>query len=369
MKYIFSMIAVVALLWNCAPQQSGTTIEGQMNGAADLQVYLDLVKTGDQTSILQKMQADGSGSFSMNFPEGLNEGIYRLKIGRQELDIVLNGNEEIVKVSGDLAQMKKYGVDIKGSEPTAVLVETMQSLFAREFKLEDIGNFIDTTKNAYVAALITMKAVPMRGELLDPHKKVLNKLSLAYPGAPLTTTYEQAVGQVEQAYLAKKAAEKVKEGEMAPDIALNDPDGKQYALSDLKGKVVLLDFWASWCGPCRRANPNVVKLYKKYGSKGFTVFSVSLDGPRRTQGLNQEQLQEQFERSKQKWIAAIEKDNLTWPYHVSDLKYWSAAPARAYGVSSIPKTFLIDKEGRIVRTGVDPRSGYNQLEKDIQSLL
>ncbi|MEL6944443.1 MAG: TlpA disulfide reductase family protein, partial [Bacteroidota bacterium] len=133
--------------------------------------------------------------------------------------------------------------------------------------------------------------------------------------------------------------------------------------------VVLLDFWASWCGPCRRANPNVVDLYNRYKDKGFTVFSVSLDGPRKTQGLNQQQLQEQFDRSKQKWIAAIEKDNLTWPYHVSDLKYWSAAPAQTYGVRSIPKTFLIDKEGKIVKTGVNPMSGIRQLEEDIKALL
>ncbi|MEN0048874.1 MAG: TlpA disulfide reductase family protein [Bacteroidota bacterium] len=369
MRYIFSIIALAMLLSSCEQAPTGTTVKGTLSGASSLQVYLDAVKTGDQTAILQKVQADANGSFSMNFPEGLDEGMYRLKIGRQEVDLVFDGNEKVVEVSGDLEQMKKYGVDITGSAPTAVMTNTMQALFARQFKLEDIGNFIDTTKNAYVAALITMKAVPMRGELLDTHKKVLNKLALAYPAAPLTTTYEQAVTQMEQAYIAQKASEKIKEGEIAPDIKLTDPNGKTYALSDLRGQVVLLDFWASWCGPCRRANPNVVDLYNRYKNKGFTVFSVSLDGPRRTQGLNQAQLQEQFDRSKEKWIAAIEKDNLTWPYHVSDLKYWSAAPAQTYGVRSIPKTFLIDKEGKIVKTGVNPMSGIRQLEEDIKSLL
>ena len=137
----------------------------------------------------------------------------------------------------------------------------------------------------------------------------------------------------------------------APDIKLPSPDGKEYALSDLKGQVVLLDFWASWCRPCRMENPNVVKVYNKYKDKGFTVFSVSLDGldsrsKARYQG-NTERLEEAMEMQKKRWVDAINKDGLTWDTHVSDLKKWECAPAKAYGVSSIPRTFMIDKEGRI----------------------
>lgn len=119
-------------------------------------------------------------------------------------------------------------------------------------------------------------------------------------------------------------------GSLAPDLAFQNPDGKILKLSDLKGKYVLLDFWASWCGPCRRENPHVVKEYEKYKDKGFEVFSVSLD------------------RDKNSWIAAIQKDNLKWPNHVSDLKYWSSDAAKIYGVNSIPATFLIDKDGKII---------------------
>ena len=118
-------------------------------------------------------------------------------------------------------------------------------------------------------------------------------------------------------------------GEMAPDIMLEDRDGKMAKLSSLRGKVVLLDFWASWCGPCRHENPTVVKAYQKYEAKGFTVFSVSLD------------------QSKDKWLAAIEKDGLIWNNHVSDLKGWQSAGAALYKVSGIPATFLLDKEGKI----------------------
>jgi len=369
MKYILPILMLALTILSCEQQTKGTTVEGSFPDAANLQVYFDEVQTGDKTTILSKVQADANGAFNMTFTDGLREGIYRLKIGRQEIDVVFDGNEKLVKFSGQLDQMKTYNINVEGSQPTTVLSNTMKSLFARELKLADVTTFIDTVSNAYVASLTAMKAVPVRGEVLDVHKKAVNKLALAHPNAELTKTYQQAVGQAEQAYLAKKAAEKIKVGQVAPEIAMEDPQGKKYALSDLRGKVVLLDFWASWCGPCRRANPNVVALYDKYKDQGFTIFSVSLDGPRRTQGLSDAQLEEAFARSKQKWIAAIEKDQLKWPYHVSDLGYWQAAPAREYGVSSIPKTFLIDKEGVIVQTGVNPMSGMAKLEQDIRSLL
>ena len=119
-------------------------------------------------------------------------------------------------------------------------------------------------------------------------------------------------------------------GEIAPEINLATRDGGTQSLSSLRGKVVLIDFWASWCGPCRMENPVVVNAWKKFESKGFTIFSVSLD------------------QNKDKWLAAIAKDGLLWDNHVSDLRGWQSAGAAAYSVNSIPATFLLDKEGRIV---------------------
>lgn len=120
-------------------------------------------------------------------------------------------------------------------------------------------------------------------------------------------------------------------GKMAMDFTQADTLGNPVALSSFKGKYVLLDFWASWCGPCRRENPNVVAAYNKYHDKGFNILSVSLDQP----------------GAKDKWIKAIHDDNLTWT-HVSDLKFWDNEVAKEYGIQSIPQNFLIDPTGKIV---------------------
>lgn len=165
--------------------------------------------------------------------------------------------------------------------------------------------------------------------------------------APLFNNFTPAIKATEG---GKKFAERLPKlkavalGATAPEFAEADTAGKMVSLSSFRGKYVLIDFWASWCGPCRRENPNVVKAYKAYKGKNFTILGVSLDRP----------------NAKDKWLAAIHKDGLAWN-HVSDLKFWDSKAADLYAVRGIPQNFLLDPNGKII--------GKNLRGEDLQNKL
>jgi len=176
---------------------------------------------------------------------------------------------------------------------------------------------------------------------------------IGYPNFPVATelfalldkdTQQSAIGSQITAALQTDA--KTAKGKTAPAISMADKDGKIVKLSDFKGKYVLIDFWASWCGPCRKENPNVVAAYKKYHDKGFEILGISLDS------------------KKEAWLKAIAADGLSWT-HVSELQGWSNTAATAYGVKSVPASFLLDPEGKVV--GKDLRG--EELNKTLASLF
>jgi len=226
-------------------------------------------------------------------------------LARAQMDLLrpLYASSTEAEKAGNKAEVKKLEVQIEELEKK----QTAEKFaFARELGASPVAAFIGSM-NAYdyenQAALEALVQGLGPGFAENKYVKSINE---RVAGMKLT-----AIGQ------------------MAPEFTQNDPDGKPVNLSDLKGKYVLVDFWASWCGPCRQENPNVVKTYQKYKNKNFTILGVSLD------------------RDKDKWLEAIQKDNLTWT-HVSDLKYWDNEVAVKYGIKSIPANLLLDKKGKII---------------------
>jgi len=219
---------------------------------------------------------------------------------------------------------------------TSNIVQKYQKFFNTEHEKRNnaIVNYLLSNKND-LAVLLFVDIFP-KDQYAKLHQEVIQALYEIYPKHPVVA---------ERYKIENSPATATSIGAMAPELAFENPDGKIMKLSDLRGKVVLLDFWASWCRPCRQENPNVVKTYHKYHEKGFEIYSVSLD------------------KDKASWVKAIEIDGLIWANHVSDLGFWQSQGAKIYGVSAIPATFLIGKDGRIIAKNLRGAALENALKE------
>lgn len=316
-------------------------------------------------------------------------GFYILKISKDNFVTLLIDKGENVEISADARQLRRtYSITgSKGSELIKELnthlqlnydkVDSLSRVFKESqgkpnfveikasldstYKLifldqkNFVRNLIDKNSNS-LACLIAIYQQFGREPLFNLNDKTdfayfekLDKaLITAYPDNQHSQDLHKRVTEIKRMEAEKQLAEsKLAVGAEAPDFKLETPDGKSVSLSSLKGKFVLVDFWASWCAPCRQENPQMIKLYKQYKDKDFTILGVSLD------------------RDKDSWTKAIKTDKLIWT-QVSDLKYWSSPVTKLYNVQAIPYSILIDKEGKILAKGLRGEELAKKIEEILQ---
>lgn len=255
--------------------------------------------------------------------------------GSKNLDAYRDFNHAI---SDSLDRMKAIDNEYMMASTTesrkAELQDQMLNLQVKQN--QRVRQVIERYKGCLISAFLVTYFEKDFATYADLYESVYNSLHTTYANDPFVRHLEQKV-----------ASSRLEAGRQAPEIAMKNPEGREIKLSSLRGQVVLIDFWASWCGPCRRENPNVVALYQKYHNSGFEIYSVSLD------------------RKREDWLRAIDADGLIWPNHVSDLNGWTSSGGASYGIMSIPATVLVDREGRIIARNLRGA----ELERKLQEIF
>lgn len=365
-----SIVLIFAvLLSSCAPEK-GTKISGTIANAANLNIFLERANIANNrpNDKLLSGKLDANGAFEFKMPEGVEQDVYKLAVGSQGIELIFDGTEKDVKVVADLKTLRKAEYTVSGSKPTEEFINVINQFVSKEVDADGLKKLANEDASPLVAFMIATRMFTLNPNFADIHENVLNRLKKETPNVSFLSDYASVVQNLKTRQMQRQASEKIKVGMDAPDIVMAGLDGKERKLSDLKGKLVLIDFWASWCRPCRKANPHVVEVYHEYKDKGFDVFSVSLDGldmrARKSLEGQPAQLKSNLDRQKERWAQAIKQDKLAWDHHVSDLMKWNSAASALYGVSSIPKTFLVGRDGKIV--AVNPR---NNLEEMVQKFI
>lgn len=283
-------------------------------------------------------------------------GFYRIKVNEQNFAMLVLDSADKVTVTGDIKDLGNT-YKAEGSAETSLFIDYNELAKQRDIRLDSLNKAFQMLMEGYqmdkkrMDSLSAVFEAPYNAIVGAANEKIVgmikanaNKYSSLMPIQALDPdTYMDVYTMLDEGLTKKFPNDKnvkmfhevvsrslaTRMGQVAPEINLPTPNGDKLALSSLRGKVVLVDFWASWCGPCRKEMPNVVAAYKKYKDKGFEIYGVSLD------------------MDKDRWLEAIAKDGITWP-QVSDLKQWGSDVVPLYSITGIPFTVLLDREGKIV---------------------
>jgi len=365
------------------------TIKGTITNGGGKKLFL-FEYGGNAPIILDSIVADENGNFNLN---GQATGFKFYSVGNivnNVAALLLQGGENVTlnadfnhmsisakttgsidtKIMNDFSARQKMffdtmqiykleieALDYEESEKRGVIIKKAEKV-REDFNVYKY-NFINSNLQSPAVYMAASELYDIVNEI-EYLKKIEKTMTEFMNGSPFHVAVSQKIAQANQAIAnADRQKQMIEEqklafanagisiGNKAPNLNFPDPNGINISLSSLKGKIVLLDFWASWCKPCRAENPNVVRLYNQYKDKGFTIYSYSLD------------------KDATKWKNAIDQDGLTWPNHTSDLKGWQAEGGALYNVRSIPQTFLIGRDGNIIDIGLRG----TELEEKLKEIL
>ncbi|HRD57961.1 MAG TPA: TlpA disulfide reductase family protein [Ferruginibacter sp.] len=375
LKTILALTITATMLFSCnASEEKGTfTLKGDLKNIPDQQVYLEQLFFSQQDPQVLDTGNVKAGKFELSSVAN-EEGLYRIRFEKMGSGFIFINDKPGIQFSADMnnvslegpvfnspanAALKGLLIDIEAERIKAMaanaLIDSLQKNKASDSALTAAGlqfrelhqkfsnyilKYVDSSKYPVVTMMALGYTDGIDPALLKPIVANLNKRFPNHKGIEGIVTQFNAM--LQQANQPQQPTTGAAVGTMAPDFTMNDTEGKPFTMSSLKGKYVLIDFWASWCGPCRGENPNVVSAYNKFKDKNFTILGVSLDD------------------NKEAWLKAIKTDGLLWK-QVSDLKKWENATISLYGYDAIPYNVLLDPQGKIIASNLREAALHNKL--------